>query len=65
MKYYIKERFNPQLQNTSFTLYGKISKKRVREIENKTRYGSITMHSYKTKSEYEARIQELKNEKKL
>ncbi len=58
MKFWIKERENPQL-GTYFVLCGKLSKKDAKAREGSI-YGFNTMHSFDTEDAYKSRIAELK-----
>lgn len=58
-KYYcIKERQNPQL-GTYFVVQGQLTVKEAKRHENPL-YGYNHMHKFKTRAEYEAKINELK-----
>lgn len=61
MKYYIKERNNPQFNKPYYIGYGRLSAKEAKEHEN-TLYGFNIMWGYKTKKGYEDELQRLKNE---
>ena len=58
MKYYIKERHNPQL-GVYYKAEGKLSKKRSKEKEGSL-YGHNFMFEYDTEEEYEQAIRTLK-----
>jgi hypothetical protein len=62
-KYWIKERLNPQFKKAIYSTYGAatLTKKQIEKMENPV-YGINIMHSFKTKKEYLARIEELKSE---
>lgn len=59
MKYYIKERINPQT-GIYYVPQGQLTASRAREIENGSNYGSNIMWSYDTEEEYKATIESLK-----
>lgn len=59
--YYIGERVNPQLKKSYFNTYGKLTKKEANKKEN-TLYGPMYMISFRTKKEYEDKINKLKND---
>lgn len=58
MKFYIKERDNPQI-GTYFVPMGKLSKAEAKRNERPL-YGSNTMHPFDTEAEYEARLANLR-----
>lgn len=57
MKYWIKERHNPQL-GVYFVACGQMHAKAAKRNELQL-YGSNIMHQFDTPAEYEARLQEL------
>jgi hypothetical protein len=61
MKYYIGERHNPQFVKPYYRAYGQLSAKDARKKED-CLYGSRCLTGYKTKKEYIAEIERLKNE---
>ncbi len=60
MKYYIKERHNPQFKYPYYIECGKISKKDADKMTNPI-YGYNVMLSYKTEQEYNQAIAEIKS----
>lgn len=61
MKFYIKERYNPQFNNPYFIACGQMSAKDAKKAESAT-YGANIMNGYETKEEYEAAQERLKSE---
>lgn len=59
MKYWIKERNNPQLE-TYYIACGRMTKRDAKKLEN-AKYGYNTMHSYETKEDYQMKIASLKS----
>lgn len=59
MKFWIKERSNPQL-GTYFVAEGRMSKAEARRMEN-TRYGENVMHGFDTEGAYKSRLSELRS----
>lgn len=57
-KFYIKERYNPQL-GTYYVAMDQMTRKEARECED-TLYGSNTMHGFDNEEDYRRRIAELK-----
>ncbi len=60
-KYYIGERFNPQLAKPYYVAYGKISKTDVKKAENCV-YGSMRLTSYDNIEDYNKDLEKLKEE---
>lgn len=60
MKWWIKERQNPQL-GTYFVPMGQLSKTRAMAHED-TLYGTNVMHSFDTEGQYRQRLAQLKEE---
>lgn len=61
MKYYIKERHNPQFDNPYYVMCGQLSKKNAK-AKGGSIYGSNNMLSFDTESEYQEAIDRLKSE---
>ena len=59
LKYYIKERTNPQLPLPCYYAYGQLSVKEAK-MKEKTLYGINVMFSYVSEQEYRDKISELK-----
>jgi len=57
--YWIKERHNPQLGNPYYHCYGQLSKTAAAKKE-KSLYGFNIMLEFKTKEEYDKKIESLK-----
>ena len=57
MKYYIKERHNPQI-GVYYSPQGQLSKAEAKRFERPV-YGDNIMHAFSTEAEYKARIAEL------
>jgi len=62
LKYYIKERYNPQL-GTYYVRCGQLTKKDAKAME-KSLYGDNFMMEFSCEKEYENKIAELKRNKK-
>ena len=60
--YYIKERHNPQFKHPYYSACGKLSKKRAKEIEDGSLYGSNVMRPYETEEAYEQALQKLREQ---
>lgn len=58
MKYYIKERHNPQFKKPYYIAYGKLSKKEANKIEDSL-YGCNIILSFSTKKEYKEKCKQL------
>ncbi len=58
MKFYIKERTNPQT-GTYYVACGKMSRAQLKKAESPI-YGSNAMTGFATKAEYEARLAQLR-----
>ena len=63
LKYWIKERYNPQ-SGVYFVARGQITSKEAKAIENDCIYGYNKMHSFSDEHQYLARLEELKAEGK-
>ncbi len=63
LKYYIKERYNPQF-GTYYTACGQMTKAAAKKVEVNCLYGYDIMHSFDTEADCQKRLTELKNEKK-
>ncbi len=61
MKYWIKERHNPQYDKPYYVACGKLSEK-FSKRQAKSLYGFNVMRSFDSKDKYEAEIQKLKSE---
>ncbi len=59
LKFYIKERWNPQLASAYYVPMGQLTKKDAKEWE-KPLYGVNVMHSYDTEADYKMEISALK-----
>lgn len=55
LKYYIKERHNPQFSRPYYTGMGQLDKSQVKRAENPA-YGFNVLHAYDTAEEYEAAL---------
>lgn len=63
LKYWIKERHNPQLSKPYFVPCGQLLKAEAERAKNSL-YGYNIMHDYETEAEYIAAIEKLKAEGK-
>jgi hypothetical protein len=60
MKFYIKERHNPQLDKPYYVLLGKLSKNMALKHIKNCIYGSNNLLSFENEKEYTDKIDELK-----
>lgn len=60
-KWYILRRDNPQLSKPRFKVYGQLSKKEANKHLH-TPYGSVSMMTFDSKEEMDAKVEELKND---
>jgi hypothetical protein len=58
-RWYIKARYNPQLKDPYYVLYGQLTKKEAKEKE-KTLYGNNIMLDFSSEQEYKDKISEIK-----
>ena len=59
MKFWIKERINPQLKSPYYIFMGQMSVKDARAIEKGTLYGKNIMHGFASEDECLAEIERL------
>jgi len=57
-KFYIKERYNPQLGRYYYVLKGQITKKEAKKLE-KTLYGHNCILEFNTEDEYNKAVEEI------
>jgi hypothetical protein len=60
MKFYIKERHNPQFEKPYYTTYGQLTNKAAKD-KARTSYGTNYMIAYDTIEDYNAAIIDFKN----